>query len=198
MVAPKRAASASSVATTSNKKAKNVSGAAALAPRGILKKPSNGLTVASTASKNARHEEDDASHGKLQSGRTSNGLAKGKARENNAAESAAIGSFTPSLATIPQKPAIAFEVVAGSYERILYGMHCTPIGAGASTEVEMEPIFQFPAHLTSVKCAAASPNGRWLVTGSTDDVVKVWDFRRRKEVGGLVGHDGRDKLCLRI
>ena len=88
----------------------------------------------------------------------------------------------------------AFEVVAGSYERILYGLHCAVSHSGqaegAAVEVEMQPIFQFPAHLTCVKTACASPNGRWLVTGAADEVIKVWDLRRRKEVGGLLGHEG--------
>jgi len=38
---------------------------------------------------------------------------------------------------------------------------------------------------------AASPQGgKWLATGSGDEIIKVWDLRRRKEVGGLMQHEG--------
>lgn len=149
------------------------------APRGILKKSgsSAGADSTSIASKNAAKTQDFSSN--------SHKDVKGKGK--------AAGERTlklPSASSIPPKPATAFEVVAGSYERILYGLHCTPSGVGSDAKVEMQPIFQFPAHLSGVKSVATSPNGRWLVTGSADEVIKVWDLRRRKEVGGLVGHEG--------
>lgn len=89
------------------------------------------------------------------------------------------------------KPATAFEVIVGSYERLLYGLHCSPSGSGSTATVEVEPVFQFPAHLTCVKTVHASPNGRWLATGAADEVIKVWDLKRRKEIGGLLGHEGK-------
>lgn len=84
----------------------------------------------------------------------------------------------------------AFEIVAGSYERLLYGLHCTVSGTGKDTEIHAEPIFQFPAHLSALKTLHASPNGRWLVTGAADEVIKLWDLRKRKEIGGLLAHEG--------
>ncbi|GJE93253.1 WD40 repeat-like protein [Phanerochaete sordida] len=52
-------------------------------------------------------------------------------------------------------------------------------------------MFIFPAHISSVKAVAASPNGgKWLATGSSDEIIKVWDLRRRKEIGGLMHHEG--------
>lgn len=149
------------------------------APRSILKKAagSAGADSSSIASKNAAPSQQPSLNG------TADIKGKGKAATERHLK-------LPSASSIPPKPATAFEVVAGSYERILYGLHCTPSGAGSDTAVEMQPIFQFPAHLSGVKSVAASPNGRWLVTGSADEVIKVWDLRRRKEVGGLVGHEG--------
>jgi protein MAK11 len=59
-------------------------------------------------------------------------------------------------------------------------------------EIKMKPIFIFPAHISCVKAVAASPlGGKWLATGGTDETVKVWDLKRRKELGGLVQHQGR-------
>jgi hypothetical protein len=159
--------------TAPAKKAKTVLTAA---PKGILKK-ANGAST-SIGSKNAAAKVE---HQEVKN----NGDRKGKGK----ATGSSVLRLPPTPAA-PPKPATAFEIVAGSYERILYGLHCTPSGAGSDTSVDMQPVFQFPAHLTGVKCASASPNGRWLATGSTDEVVKVWDLRRRKEVGGLIGHEG--------
>jgi len=98
-----------------------------------------------------------------------------------------------------------FKVIVGSYEKILYGLQVdVPASSlpssqpstscssnGARNEVKMKPIFMFPAHISCVKVVAASPlGGKWLATGGTDETVKLWDLKRRKELGGLVQHQG--------
>lgn len=98
-----------------------------------------------------------------------------------------------------------FKVIVGSYEKILYGLQVdvpasslsssqpstSPSSTGAGNEVKMKPIFIFPAHISCVKAVTASPlGGKWLATGGTDETVKVWDLKRRKELGGLVQHQG--------
>jgi len=51
--------------------------------------------------------------------------------------------------------------------------------------------FIFPAHVSCIKAVAASPHGgKWLATGSADEIIKIWDLRRRKEIGGLMHHEG--------
>ncbi|KAG2072448.1 WD40 repeat-like protein [Suillus decipiens] len=87
----------------------------------------------------------------------------------------------------------SFKVIAGSYEKLLYGFD----GSVSLDETndgykfELQPIFVFPAHVSCIKAVAASPNGgKWLATGSADEVIKVWDLRRRKEIGGLMHHEG--------
>ena len=87
-------------------------------------------------------------------------------------------------APVPSK----FLVVAGSYEKLLYGLEGS-YEAGESKPT-LKPIFIFPAHLACVKAVAASPGGKWLASGSEDEFVKVWDLRRRKEVGSLSQHTG--------
>ncbi|EJU03680.1 WD40 repeat-like protein [Dacryopinax primogenitus] len=95
-------------------------------------------------------------------------------------------------------PCKSFVIVAGSYEKLLYGLEGTfpsPSPSEASTSTSPVPtlksIFIFPAHTGSVRAIAASAEGgKWLATGSTDEVVKVWNLKRRKEVGGLVQHEG--------
>ncbi|EJD48091.1 WD40 repeat-like protein [Auricularia subglabra TFB-10046 SS5] len=81
-----------------------------------------------------------------------------------------------------------FSIVAGSYEKILYGLR--PDFTLDAQRPKLKPFFIFPAHTSCIKAVAGSPGGKWLATGSTDEIIKIWDLRRRKEVGGLVQHDG--------
>lgn len=85
------------------------------------------------------------------------------------------------------------DVVAGSYERLLYGFQAS---FDSDDKLALKPVFSFPAHLSCVKAASCSPGGagssnarHYLVTSSTDDTVKLWDLAHRKEIGLLVGHE---------
>jgi protein MAK11 len=88
----------------------------------------------------------------------------------------------------------SFKIIAGSYERLLYGLEgTTSVSSTGTSELEwtLKPIFIFPAHVSCIKTVAASPQGgKWLATGSGDEIIKVWDLRRRKEIGGLIQHEG--------
>jgi hypothetical protein len=87
----------------------------------------------------------------------------------------------------------SFKIIAGSYEKLLYGLEASLISSthGPELAFHLNPIFIFSAHVSCIKAVAASPEGgKWLATGSTDEVIKVWDLRRRKEVGGLMHHEG--------
>ena len=100
---------------------------------------------------------------------------------------------TPKPSSEPGLPS-SFVVVAGSYEKLLYGLDGTVTSSESGYEFHLDPIFIFPAHVSSIKAVAASPNGgKWLATGSSDEIVKVWDLARRKEIGGLMHHQG---MCL--
>lgn len=88
-----------------------------------------------------------------------------------------------------------FKVVAGSYEKLLYGFEVVPSARDEGYAFEFKIVFIFPAHITSIKAVAASPHGgKWLATGSADEIVKVWDLKRRKEIGGLMHHEGNPPL----
>jgi WD40 repeat protein len=39
-----------------------------------------------------------------------------------------------------------------------------------------------------IKSVSWSPDGRWLVTGHTDDTVRLWDVRMQQEIGVFRGH----------
>ncbi|SJL13723.1 uncharacterized protein ARMOST_17171 [Armillaria ostoyae] len=84
-----------------------------------------------------------------------------------------------------------FKIVAGSYEKLLYGLEGRVSGDDDKLEFHLKPIFIFPAHVSCIKAVAVSPSGgKWLATGSSDEIVKVWDLRRKKEIGGLMHHEG--------
>ncbi|CAJ0845875.1 13791_t:CDS:10 [Entrophospora sp. SA101] len=51
-----------------------------------------------------------------------------------------------------------------------------------------DPIFIFPAHIGCIKCVAVS--GRYLASGSTDEVIKLYNLKKRKELGSLLKHEG--------
>ncbi|KAG6844748.1 hypothetical protein H0H87_004080 [Tephrocybe sp. NHM501043] len=107
--------------------------------------------------------------------RPGNGKRKGRGKRNNT---------TRALPT-------SFKIVAGSYEKLLYGLEGNVTSSSSDYIFSLSPIFIFPAHVSCIKAVAASPEGgKWLATGSADEIVKVWDLRRRKEIGGLMHHEG--------
>lgn len=89
----------------------------------------------------------------------------------------------------------SFKIVAGSYEKLLYGLEGTLTFEDSKLQFRLKPTFIFPAHVSCIKAVAASPHGgKWLATGSADEIIKVWDLRRRKEIGGLMHHEGTSAL----
>lgn len=92
-----------------------------------------------------------------------------------------------------------FKIIAGSYEKLLYGLEGSVISSddGEDYTFKLKPMFIFPAHVSCIKAVAASPTGgKWLATGSADEIIKVWDLRRKKEIGGLMHHEGRPRSSV--
>ncbi|CAK5267221.1 unnamed protein product [Mycena citricolor] len=145
----------------------------------------------------------DAAAPKLSASRVKRSPAPQKSKTSQGKEKAAekTTEATPPPAkkrkTAPRKAEAplpsSFKIVAGSYEKLLYGLEGTiSCEEGSSIPTyNLEPIFIFPAHVSCIKVVAASPHGgKWLATGSADEIIKVWDLRRRKEIGGLMHHEG--------
>ncbi|KAJ3108416.1 hypothetical protein HDU96_007532 [Phlyctochytrium bullatum] len=91
-----------------------------------------------------------------------------------------------------------FHLVAGSYERLLYGIdglletsaNQADVEEGDINSAELKPSYIYPAHISSIKCVAVQPGGRFLATGSTDEHVRLYDLQLRKEIGSLMHHSG--------
>ncbi|KIM32943.1 hypothetical protein M408DRAFT_326639 [Serendipita vermifera MAFF 305830] len=123
---------------------------------------------------------------------------KKKADAKTQAKSVSISNPEDAIKTIPSKKEKAkapstrrLVVVSGSYDKILYGLQIEPTGRETGQTSEFKPIFVFPAHISCVKAVAASPQGgKWLASGGTDEIIKVWDLRRKKELGSLQQHQG--------
>lgn len=79
-------------------------------------------------------------------------------------------------------------ITAGTYERLLYGL--------TLTSSSLQPSFIYPAHISCISSVSSSKryfiviSFRFLATGSTDEHVKLYDLRLRKEVGALMHHNG--------
>ncbi|TIA91397.1 hypothetical protein E3P99_01112 [Wallemia hederae] len=111
-----------------------------------------------------------------------------KARKSDSKKEASAAASTATAA-----PSVSLNVSVGSYERLLYGFNLRL----QDGDLKFKPLFMFPAHITCIKSVALSPpppgsskGGKWLITGGTDESVKVWDIRRRVEVGSLTGTEG--------
>jgi protein MAK11 len=91
----------------------------------------------------------------------------------------------------------SFVIIAGSYEKNLYGIEgkfVTSVEEDEEPELKLAPSFIFPAHLSCIKSLSVSQGAKWLVTGSDDEYIKVWDLRKRKEVGALSQHVGQSRI----
>ncbi|CAG8486005.1 5202_t:CDS:2 [Acaulospora colombiana] len=104
---------------------------------------------------------------------------------------------TPKTSEIPGTESVTGKdiiIIAGSYEKLLYGINGHWLRAGDDgyeqdkPSLRLEPIFIFPAHSGCIKTVAVG--GRHLASGSTDEVIKLYDIKKRKEVGSLLQHEG--------
>ncbi len=83
-----------------------------------------------------------------------------------------------------------FRIIVGTYEHVLYGIDAitTYISKSASIAVIFNPVWIFEAHTGAVKSVAVG--GRYLASGGADEVIKLYDMRKRKDLGSLLSHDG--------
>jgi len=178
-----------------------------MSARFTSKQPKSILKTKAEATKRVRVSED--AHTKVDSTLKLSSKSKGKQPERadsvktHSTPKSKKGQTQQKVSQSAPPPPSAFKLVTGSYEKLLYGLEgSVTLGEsdGDQISVKLKPIFIFPAHVSCVKAVSGSPmGGKWLATGSVDEIVKIWDLRRRKEVGGLMQHEGEflTILCVR-
>ncbi|KAI0831978.1 WD40 repeat-like protein [Trametes gibbosa] len=173
------------------------SSAQGAAPKPILKKPRVDIDTPKVLKKNVSvHAKTRlvSAHAPVPAPIKGKGKGKGKERATPVEPKIKPQKKTTSVVSDPSSSTslpTSFKAICGSYEKLLYGLEGTVSSEGAEYSFHLKPIFIFPAHVSCIKAVAASPQGgKWLATGSADEIVKVWDLRRRKEIGGLMHHEG--------
>lgn len=98
---------------------------------------------------------------------------------------------------------IQFRIIAGSYEHSLLCLSVTiPLKSDENENKDeiksdkkidirqphFQPIFHFQAHSLSIRSMDIAK--RYLVTGSNDEHIRIYDLQKRKELGTLLQHNG--------
>ncbi|CCK71434.1 Mak11p KNAG_0H00180 [Huiozyma naganishii CBS 8797] len=78
-----------------------------------------------------------------------------------------------------------YRIIVGSYD---HNLMCLSLDLSSASEPLFTPIFHFQAHALSVKCLDVSK--RYLVSGSNDEHIRIYDLQKRKELGTLLAHQG--------
>ncbi|OQR94892.1 p21-activated protein kinase-interacting protein [Achlya hypogyna] len=83
------------------------------------------------------------------------------------------------------------QVVAGTYEGMLYGWEVSMDDLLAK-KAKLKMIYGYPAHTECIKSIAMmmEHDGKTLLTGSTDEMIKIYNVKRKVEVGILMQHKG--------
>ncbi|OMJ14012.1 p21-activated protein kinase-interacting protein 1-like [Smittium culicis] len=85
-----------------------------------------------------------------------------------------------------KKPTESVLIVAGTYERLLYGLVASY--DTENSELKIVPRFIMPSHINCV--TTVSIGKKFLASGSADEVIKLFDLKRQKELGSLHEHAG--------
>ncbi|KAL1920957.1 uncharacterized protein VTP21DRAFT_11592 [Calcarisporiella thermophila] len=104
-------------------------------------------------------------------------------------QSSATPLLPPAKTLLERVTAEDFRIVAGCYERILYGVDgYWQTNEDDALTLKLEPIFIFPAHTGCLKSLAIG--GQYLASGSSDEQIRLYNLRLRKELGTLMEHQG--------
>ncbi|KAL0305471.1 UNVERIFIED_CONTAM: p21-activated protein kinase-interacting protein 1-like [Sesamum radiatum] len=75
------------------------------------------------------------------------------------------------------------SLVAGSYERFIWGYKLKSRKHSHSHSLALTPLFSFPSHLSTIKAVAVA--GSAAVSGGNDDTIKIYDLSSSAEIGSL-------------
>lgn len=80
--------------------------------------------------------------------------------------------------------AAVLGLIAGSYEQIAFGYRVK------TDEKEWTATADFTHHAHTASISAAAASERFVVTGSKDETIQLYDMKKRVEHGALLHHDG--------
>lgn len=95
------------------------------------------------------------------------------------------------------RPPVALQIIAGTYERVLHGVSATIPGdqdgsASATLGVDFADTFLFNAHASAIRCLALSPPAKSdkviLASGSSDQTINIYHISANR-VSQKVGRD---------
>ncbi|XP_049511016.1 p21-activated protein kinase-interacting protein 1 [Panthera uncia] len=90
------------------------------------------------------------------------------------------------------------ELVAGCYEQVLFGFAVRPEpAAGDDHEQKWTPLADFTHHAHTASLSAVAVNSRFVVTGSKDETIHIYDMKKKVDHGALVHHNGTI-TCLKF
>lgn len=81
-----------------------------------------------------------------------------------------------------------FTIFLGTYERLLVGLE-VHFDRTSSEGPSLKMTTGYAAHLGSIKTLAIADH-HFLATGSTDEMIKLYDLRLRQEFGSMRHHEG--------
>lgn len=120
--------------------------------------------------------------------------ASKRARFSQVPEDAARKTDVSAASALPKSRELSKSLIicAGSYERLLFGLECHTNSSGLVT---LQPIFSFPAHIGSIRSLTiieGNSGKQVLATGGADESIKLWDLRKKREIGTVEGgHSGK-------
>eukprot|EP01134_Creolimax_fragrantissima_P005620 CFRG5620T1 len=83
------------------------------------------------------------------------------------------------------------RIVAGSYESRLFGFDCTADTDSTELSLALEPVFAYTPHNGCIKTVALSHPPMYLSSAGTDEQIKLYDLKRKRELGELLmQHEG--------
>lgn len=102
--------------------------------------------------------------------------------------------ITKGTITMSTEKQIQFRIIAGSYEHSLLCLSVSipldqdNVAEEDKKQAHFQPIFHFQAHSLSIRSMDVAK--RYLVTGSNDEHIRIYDLQKRKELGTLLQHQG--------
>ncbi|KAI5932051.1 p21-activated protein kinase-interacting protein 1 [Manis javanica] len=90
------------------------------------------------------------------------------------------------------------ELVAGCYEQVLFGFAVRPeVNASGDRKQKWNPVADFTHHAHTASLSAVAVNSRFVVTGSKDETIHIYDMKKKIDHGALVHHNGTI-TCLKF